>query len=74
MATLVAGGAVRIDAAAASTFAHRVIFDLRAALGSVLDAIAERRRRLQALDAFDRIDPRTLKDLGIDRGRAMLAG
>jgi hypothetical protein len=68
MTTLVADGAVRIEAASASGIAQRAILELRGVLAWFLGAVAERRRRQQALDTLDRIDARTLRDVGIDRG------
>jgi hypothetical protein len=72
MTTLVAGGAVRIETASAGGIAQRAIVELRGALAWFLAAVAEGRRRRQALDTLDRIDARTLRDVGIDRGAVTL--
>jgi hypothetical protein len=50
-----------------------MIADLRGALAGAMRSFAARQHQLQALDAFDRIDARTLRDVGIDRGTVMLA-
>jgi hypothetical protein len=46
--------------------------DVRAVLAAAMRAFAARRHQLQALDTFDRIDARTLRDVGIDRGAVTL--
>jgi hypothetical protein len=46
--------------------------DIRAVLAAAMRAFAARRYQLQALDTFDRIDARTLRDVGIDRGAVTL--
>ncbi|HXF55590.1 MAG TPA: hypothetical protein VNK52_15865 [Hyphomicrobiaceae bacterium] len=75
MTSLAASGVVRIEPAGMvhPAISRRVMRWLGAALTSLLGAVAERRRRQQALDTFDRLDARTLRDLGIDRGRATLS-
>lgn len=74
MTTLVHPGALRVDAVRSSNIPYWLFQEVRAAVASFIGALAERRRRLEALDTFHRIDARTLKDLGIDRARVMLAG
>jgi len=73
MTALVARGGIPLEAARASAVANRVLAELRAAFVAVMAAIAERQRGLEAADTFHRINARTLKDLGVDRTRAMLA-
>ena len=72
MSTLAAQGAIRITAVRTSPIGNSVLLFFRAALARVVEALAERRRRMEAHDTFHRINARTLRDLGIDRTRAML--
>jgi|GEM_PF-6277884 len=75
MTGLLASGAVRIKPAAEvhPAIGRRVMLGLRLVFASLLAAIAARRQRQQAFDTLDRLDARTLRDLGIDRGRATLS-
>ena len=73
MTTLVDRGIIRPDATRASTVAFAPLQHLRMAVAAIIDRIAGRRRRLEALDAFERIDARILSDIGIDRIAVTLA-
>lgn len=72
MATAAVAGLVRAGTADRGTVLSRMIADLRGALAGAMRSFAARRHQLQALDTFDRIDARTLRDVGIDRGAVTL--
>ena len=72
MATAAVVGLVRGGTTDRGTVLSRMIADVRAVLTDVMRSFAARQHQLQALDAFDRIDARTLRDVGIDRGAVTL--
>ncbi len=72
MATAAVAGLVRSGTAGRGSVLSRMAADVRAVLAAAMRAFAARRHQLQALDTFDRIDARTLRDVGIDRGAVTL--